>query len=90
MISLPGEVARQVAQDKHIIGLKDQPEAQKTRAGQVYYLTQSQEVKNAFSMISGIVPMVEVFPLEQASQAFEKMVSSKVHFRSVLKMDGNA
>jgi len=41
-------------------------------------------------MISGIVPMVEVFPLEQASQAFKKMVSSKVHFRSVLKMDGNA
>jgi len=43
-----------------------------------------------FSVISGIVPMVEVFPLEQASQAFEKMISSKVHFRSVLKMDGNA
>ena len=43
-----------------------------------------------FSVISGIVPMVEVFPLEQASLAFEKMVSSKVHFRSVLKMDGKA
>jgi D-arabinose 1-dehydrogenase-like Zn-dependent alcohol dehydrogenase len=43
-----------------------------------------------FSVISGILPMVEVFPLEQAALAFEKMVSSKVHFRSVLKMDGNA
>jgi D-arabinose 1-dehydrogenase-like Zn-dependent alcohol dehydrogenase len=43
-----------------------------------------------FSVISGIVPMVEVFPLEQAALAFEKMVSSKVHFRSVLKMDGKA
>jgi D-arabinose 1-dehydrogenase-like Zn-dependent alcohol dehydrogenase len=43
-----------------------------------------------FSVIAGIVPMVEVFPLEQATLAFEKMVSSKVHFRSVLKMDGNA
>ena len=43
-----------------------------------------------FSVISGIVPMVEVFPLEQAPLAFEKMMSSKVHFRSVLKMDGNA
>ena len=43
-----------------------------------------------FSVISGVVPMVEVFPLEQAAIAFEKMVSSKVHFRSVLKMDGNA
>jgi hypothetical protein len=26
----------------------------------------------------------------KAIQAFEKMVSSKVQFRSVLKMDGNA
>jgi D-arabinose 1-dehydrogenase-like Zn-dependent alcohol dehydrogenase len=43
-----------------------------------------------FSVIAGIVPMVEVFPLEQATLAFEKMMSSKVHFRSVLKMDGNA
>jgi len=42
-----------------------------------------------FSVIAGIVPMVEVFPLEEAALAFEKMVSSKVHFRSVLKMDGN-
>lgn len=42
-----------------------------------------------FSVISGIVPMVEVFPLEQAALAFEIMMSSKVHFRSVLKMDGN-
>jgi D-arabinose 1-dehydrogenase-like Zn-dependent alcohol dehydrogenase len=43
-----------------------------------------------FSVSAGIVPMVEVFPLEQAALAFEKMVSSKVHIRSVLKMDGNA
>ena len=42
-----------------------------------------------FSAMAGIVPMIEVFPLEQAAIAFEKMVSSKVHFRSVLKMDGN-
>jgi D-arabinose 1-dehydrogenase-like Zn-dependent alcohol dehydrogenase len=40
--------------------------------------------------MAGVVPMVEVFPLEQAALAFDKMVSSKVHFRSVLKMDGNA
>ncbi len=43
-----------------------------------------------FSVIADIVPMVEVFPLEQAALAFEKMLSAKVHFRSVLKMDGNA
>ena len=43
-----------------------------------------------FSVMAGVLPMVEVFPLEQAALAFDKMVSSKVHFRSVLKMDGNA
>jgi D-arabinose 1-dehydrogenase-like Zn-dependent alcohol dehydrogenase len=40
-----------------------------------------------FSVMAGITPMVEVFPLEQAGLAFEKMLSAKVHFRSVLKMD---
>ena len=30
--------------------------------------------------------MVEVFPLEQVALAYEKMMTSKVHFRSVLKM----
>jgi D-arabinose 1-dehydrogenase-like Zn-dependent alcohol dehydrogenase len=28
--------------------------------------------------------MIEVFPLEQAALAFEKMITAKVHFRSVL------
>jgi propanol-preferring alcohol dehydrogenase len=39
-----------------------------------------------FSVLSNIIPMVEVFPLEQASLAYEKMMTAKVHFRSVLKM----
>ncbi len=39
-----------------------------------------------FSIISGVIPMIEVFPLEQAALAYEKMMTSKVHFRSVLKM----
>jgi D-arabinose 1-dehydrogenase-like Zn-dependent alcohol dehydrogenase len=39
-----------------------------------------------FSILAGIVPMVEVFPLEQAALAYEKMMTAKVHFRSVLKM----
>jgi len=30
--------------------------------------------------------MVEVFPLEQVALAFDKMMTAKVHFRSVLKM----
>lgn len=39
-----------------------------------------------FSLMSGIHPIVEVFPLDAAAEAFEKMMSAKVHFRSVLKM----
>ena len=39
-----------------------------------------------FSLLTGIIPMVEVFPLEQAALAYEKMMTAKVHFRSVLKM----
>jgi len=39
-----------------------------------------------FSVISGALPMIEVFPLEQAALAYEKMMSAKVHFRAVLKM----
>jgi propanol-preferring alcohol dehydrogenase len=39
-----------------------------------------------FSVLTKVIPMVEVFPLEQAAQAYEKMLSAKVHFRAVLKM----
>jgi propanol-preferring alcohol dehydrogenase len=39
-----------------------------------------------FSVLTHVVPMVEVFPLEQASVAFDRMITAKVHFRSVLKM----
>jgi len=31
--------------------------------------------------------MIEVFPLEKAAEAFEKMMTAKVHFRAVLEMD---
>ena len=39
-----------------------------------------------FSVLWDIKPMVEVFPLEKAKKAFDKMMNSKVKFRSVLKM----
>jgi D-arabinose 1-dehydrogenase-like Zn-dependent alcohol dehydrogenase len=39
-----------------------------------------------FSTLTKVIPMVEVFPLEQAALAFEKMMTSKVLFRSVLTM----
>jgi len=39
-----------------------------------------------FSVLTGVRPMVEVFPLEQAAFAYQRMMSAKVHFRAVLKM----
>jgi D-arabinose 1-dehydrogenase-like Zn-dependent alcohol dehydrogenase len=39
-----------------------------------------------FSILTKVIPMVEVFPLEQAALAYEKMMTAKVYFRSVLKM----
>jgi D-arabinose 1-dehydrogenase-like Zn-dependent alcohol dehydrogenase len=39
-----------------------------------------------FSILTKVIPMVEVFPLEKAVLAYEKMMTAKVHFRSVLKI----
>jgi D-arabinose 1-dehydrogenase-like Zn-dependent alcohol dehydrogenase len=39
----------------------------------------------SFSILTKVIPMIEVFPLEQAALAYEKMMMAKVHFRSVLK-----
>jgi len=39
-----------------------------------------------FSMRFSIMPMIETFPLERAAEAFEKMMSATVRFRSVLTM----
>jgi D-arabinose 1-dehydrogenase-like Zn-dependent alcohol dehydrogenase len=39
-----------------------------------------------FAAAEGIRPMIETFPLERAEQAFERMMSGKVRFRSVLKI----
>ena len=40
-----------------------------------------------FSVLTGALPVIEVFPLEQAAQAYEKMMTAKVHFRAVLKIN---
>lgn len=42
-----------------------------------------------FSVLSGVRPRIEVFPLEQATLAFEKMMNAKVHFRAVLETRGH-
>lgn len=45
----------------------------------------SQDTMN-FSHLTGIKSMIEVFPLEKANEAFQKMMENKVRFRSVLKI----
>jgi D-arabinose 1-dehydrogenase-like Zn-dependent alcohol dehydrogenase len=40
-----------------------------------------------FSVLTGIVPMIETFPLEEAATAYERMMSSQVKFRCVLTME---
>jgi len=40
-----------------------------------------------FSALTGIRPMIETFPLEQASAAYDRMISGKARFRAVLTMD---
>jgi alcohol dehydrogenase/propanol-preferring alcohol dehydrogenase len=38
----------------------------------------------AFSALSGVKTMTEVFPLERAAEAYERMMSGKARFRVVL------
>jgi D-arabinose 1-dehydrogenase-like Zn-dependent alcohol dehydrogenase len=45
--------------------------------------TDSQDTLD-FSMLTGVRPMTEVFPLEHAAEAYERMVSGKARFRAVL------
>ena len=41
----------------------------------------------SFSVLTGIRPMTEVFPLERAAEAYEHMMSGKARFRVVLEID---
>jgi D-arabinose 1-dehydrogenase-like Zn-dependent alcohol dehydrogenase len=42
----------------------------------------------AFSLLAGVRPMTEVFPLERAAEAYEHMMSGKARFRAVLTSGG--
>jgi D-arabinose 1-dehydrogenase-like Zn-dependent alcohol dehydrogenase len=37
-----------------------------------------------FSAMTGVRPMTEVFPLEKAAEAYERMMSNKARFRVVI------
>lgn len=39
-----------------------------------------------FSVLSGVRPMIEKFPLAQAAEAYQRMITGKVRFRAVLTM----
>jgi len=39
-----------------------------------------------FSVLSGVRPMIEKFPLSRVAEAYDKMLSGKVRFRAVLTM----
>jgi D-arabinose 1-dehydrogenase-like Zn-dependent alcohol dehydrogenase len=39
----------------------------------------------AFSLLTGVRAMNEIFPLERAAEAYEHMMSGKARFRAVLK-----
>jgi D-arabinose 1-dehydrogenase-like Zn-dependent alcohol dehydrogenase len=38
----------------------------------------------AFSAAFGVRPMTELFPLERAAEAYDRMMSGKARFRAVL------
>jgi D-arabinose 1-dehydrogenase-like Zn-dependent alcohol dehydrogenase len=40
----------------------------------------------AFSAMTGVKSMNEVYPLERAAEAYDRMMSGKARFRVVLKM----
>lgn len=40
----------------------------------------------AFSVMSGIRPMIEEYPLERAAEAYQRMVSGEARFRVVIKL----
>jgi D-arabinose 1-dehydrogenase-like Zn-dependent alcohol dehydrogenase len=37
-----------------------------------------------FSVMANVRPQIETFPLAQADEAFDKMMTARVHFRSVI------
>jgi D-arabinose 1-dehydrogenase-like Zn-dependent alcohol dehydrogenase len=42
----------------------------------------------SFSVLSGVRPMIERYPLEKVAEAYEQMMSGKARFRVVLTMGG--
>lgn len=56
----------------------------KTIAGHASGTSRDSEDTLAFSALSGVRPMIETFPLEEAGRAYEKMISGQARFRMVI------
>jgi D-arabinose 1-dehydrogenase-like Zn-dependent alcohol dehydrogenase len=41
----------------------------------------------AFSVMTGVRPMNELFPLDRAAEAYDRMMSGQARFRVVLTME---
>jgi|SRR5690625_660189 len=55
------------------------------------YFTGKAEAKDIqdainFSVMTHVRPMIETFPLKQASEAYDKMIAASTRFRAVLKI----
>jgi D-arabinose 1-dehydrogenase-like Zn-dependent alcohol dehydrogenase len=59
--------------------------ARKSIAGWPSGTSKDSEDTLAFAARTGVRPMIEVFPLERAADGYDRMMSGKVRFRSVLK-----
>jgi D-arabinose 1-dehydrogenase-like Zn-dependent alcohol dehydrogenase len=60
--------------------------ARKSIAGWPSGTSKDSEDTLRFAALNGVRPMIETFPLEQAGDAYNRMMSGKVRFRSVLKL----
>ncbi len=60
--------------------------ARKSIAGWPSGTSSDSEDALKFATSNGVRPMIETFPYERAAEAYERMMSGKVRFRSVLKM----
>jgi D-arabinose 1-dehydrogenase-like Zn-dependent alcohol dehydrogenase len=58
--------------------------ARKSVAGWPSGTSKDSEDTLKFAAATGVRPMIEVFPLEHTADAYERMISGKVRFRSVL------
>jgi D-arabinose 1-dehydrogenase-like Zn-dependent alcohol dehydrogenase len=41
-----------------------------------------------FSVLTGVRPMIEKYPLEKVNEAYDQMISGRARFRVVLTMGG--